>query len=264
MLKTSTVKESNTINMKTSNLSNLELTMNIKLPQVIIKNNPIFNDHIYNQIYTNYFKNGTYFKNRLSWHESGTKLYINLAEIINKITPKNDDVSLNNNSSMLVIQIKNGFLTEFAKKLPGWLNPLGWKCSEIKVSVYNSTQFCGFDYSKDTEKGTAIYGVPAFMLILYIEPLTSDTIPICKTKILKSVKMEMNITDSPTSYRNMLMNKPIVYESNEINQIVSDTNKTNPIISETDEIKTDEIKIDNISNQTKNTRKFVKGRWIEN
>jgi hypothetical protein len=257
MSKTSTVKESNTINMKTSktsNLSNLELTMNIKLPQVIIKNNPIFNDHIYNYIHTYYFKNGTYFKNRLSWHESGTKLYINLAEIINKITPINDDASLSNNSSTLLIQIKNGFVADFAKKLPGWLNPLGWKCSEIKISAYNSTQFCGFDYSKDTEKGTAMYGVPAFMLILYIEPLTSDTIPICKTKILKPVKLEMNITNSPSSYRNVLMNNPIVSNTNEINLNVSETKETNPILTETEEI----------PDQTAPTRKFVKGRWIEN
>ena len=251
MSKTSTVKESNTINMKTSNLSNLELTMSINMPQIITKNNPIFNDYVYNQIFSYYFKNGTYFKNRLSWHESGTKLYINLAEIINNITPKNDNDAMNNNSIMFLTQIKYGFITEFANKLPAWLNPLGWKCSEIKISTFNSTQFCGFDYSKDTEKGTPMYGVPAFMLILYIEPLSADIIPICKTKILKPVKLEMNITDSPTSYRNVLMN---------------DTNSITPTIEETktEETKPEETKPEETPDNIKTTRKFVKGRWIEN
>jgi hypothetical protein len=248
MSKTSTVKESNTINMKTSNLSNIELTMNIKVPHIVTKNNSIFNDYVFKRIFSRYFEKGTYFKERLSWHESGTKLFINLAEIIYNITPKNDEDSLYNNSVTFITQIKYGFITEFANKLPAWLNPLGWKCSEIKISTFNSTQFCGFDYTKDTEKGTAMYGVPAFMLILYIDPLSADIVPICKTKILKPAKLEMNITDSPTSYRNILMN--------DINPVITKTN-----IEETN---TEETNSEETSDNIKTTRKFVKGRWIEN
>jgi len=260
MSKTSTKKESNIVNFKTSNkinISDIDLSMNINVPQMIIKSNKIFNDRVYDEIFSYYFKNGTYFKERLSWHETGTKLYIDLAKIINKISPANDADALSKNSVMLIAQLKSDFLTEFVKKLPGWLANLQWKCKEIKFSVYNPSQFCGINY----DTGKPMYGVPAFMLILYIDPISSDCVPIYKVKIDAPIKF--NMVDDPNSYRNALVKKSISNKSDILedkSEALSDTRSETPTNAE---LEASLIAIVDESVQVSEpVRKFVKGRWI--
>ena len=158
------------------------MSTSIKLPTFEKTINTTFVNQFMTKTFNTYFpKDGSYFRERVYWWETGTTLFINASDIVKDLS-KTDD-STNDES---IAMTSNDFISQYeyilaaiAEQVPEKLKSLQWKCTEVEFKLYNNKQKTG----KDRETGEQLYGAPACMFVLHIEPLTPESIPTYKAKV---------------------------------------------------------------------------------
>jgi hypothetical protein len=132
-------------------------------------------------IETYFPKDGSYFRERVYWWETGTNLFVNVSDIL-KIMSKTDDSTNDESIAMSSVDFISQFdyiVAAIAEQVPEKLKSLQWKCTKIGFQLYNSKQKTG----KHRDTGEQMYGAPACMFVLHLEPLTPESIPTYKAKI---------------------------------------------------------------------------------
>ena len=178
----------------------------IKLPTVNTAFNGTFVKQVMDKINEIYFpKDGSYFRERVYWWETGTNLFIDMSRILKDMGATNDS-SNDESISMTSIEFMSQFehiLSAMVDQIPTKLATLQWKCTNIEFSTYNSKQKTG----KHKETGAQLYGAPACMFILHLDPLTPESIPVYKGKI-------NNKSSDQTSNQYTMVGKPKTYTKN--------------------------------------------------
>jgi len=158
------------------------MSTSIKLPTFEKTINSTFVNHFMTTLTKTYFpSDGSYFRERVYWWETGTNLFINASDIL-KIMSKTDDSTNDESISMSSVDFISQFdyiVAAIAEQVPEKLKSLQWKCTKISFQLYNSKQKTG----KHRDTGEQMYGAPACMFVLHLEPLTPESIPTYKAKI---------------------------------------------------------------------------------
>jgi hypothetical protein len=97
---------------------------------------------------------------------------------LSKTDDSTNDESIAMTSNDFISQYEY-ILAAIAEQVPEKLKSLQWKCTEVEFKLYNNKQKTG----KDRETGEQLYGAPACMFVLHIEPLTPESIPTYKAKV---------------------------------------------------------------------------------
>ena len=150
-----------------------------------------FVDAVTEKLQDYYFpENGHYFKNHVSDFGDETKVYLNVGETLRILaTPVTDDgvaikdcdkQELAESISMTSVRMLTAIpsiIESLSKSLPEKLDALNWNGLALEFMLYNPDKFMGFN-NKDPSNRVPIFGTPACMIVLRIEPIPGK-VPVC-------------------------------------------------------------------------------------